>query len=232
MSWLFSQVLVEEFLQENSLDGERSALLNGTHMQQAFCSPDKMTEFCRLSRFGMMFKPLMEHRGKELLMWFQGDFPAKTSALPGEGRASKENEVGCGDTWHASLAKYDQNSRSWKTRQCLLFEDSGESLEIWPKWGMTHAGECWAETPLDSVATETGYGLSLMRPIASDGLRHRFKLSQLVRTNHQDGNLSEQLARVHQVKLTPLACEILMDWPETWSELKPLEMDKFLEWLN
>ena len=65
MSWLFSQVLVEEFLGANCSDGEQSVQSNGNPTQLAYCAPDKMTDFSRLSRFGMTFKPLTEHRGEE-----------------------------------------------------------------------------------------------------------------------------------------------------------------------
>jgi hypothetical protein len=78
MSWLFSRALVEEYLGESCLDGELSVQLNGNHTQQAYCWPDKMTEYSRLSRFGMMFKPLTESRGEELLMSFRAAFPVKT----------------------------------------------------------------------------------------------------------------------------------------------------------
>jgi DNA (cytosine-5)-methyltransferase 1 len=44
-----------------------------------------MTDFSRLSRFGMMFKPLTESRGEELLMLFRADFPVKTSPQQGGG---------------------------------------------------------------------------------------------------------------------------------------------------
>jgi hypothetical protein len=77
MSWLFSQVLVEEYLGDISLDGEQSVPLSGKPIQQAYCAPGKMTEFCRVSQFGMMFKPLTESLGEELLMSFQEDFHAK-----------------------------------------------------------------------------------------------------------------------------------------------------------
>jgi hypothetical protein len=80
MSWLFSQALVEEYLGGISLDGEQSVPLNGKNIQQAYCAPDKMTKFSRLSRFGMMCKPLTEIRGKELLMSYLEDFHAKTLA--------------------------------------------------------------------------------------------------------------------------------------------------------
>ncbi len=78
MSWLFSQALVAEYLGDTFLDGEPSVQLNGNHTQLAYLQPDKMTDFSRLSRFGMMFKPLTESLGEELLMLFRADFPVKT----------------------------------------------------------------------------------------------------------------------------------------------------------
>ena len=85
MSWLFSQALVVEYLGENFSDGEQSVPLSGNNTQLAYCAPDKMTEFSRLSRFGMMFKPLTESHGEELLMLFRADFPVKTYPQQGGG---------------------------------------------------------------------------------------------------------------------------------------------------
>jgi len=82
MSWLFSQALVEEYLGDISLDGEQSVQSNGSNTQQAYCAPDKMTDFCQISQFGMMFKPLTETLGEELLMSYLGDFHAKILAQP------------------------------------------------------------------------------------------------------------------------------------------------------
>jgi hypothetical protein len=83
MSWLFSQVLVEEYLGDISSDGEQSVQSSGNPIQQAYCAPDKMTVFSRLSRFGMTYKPLTEDRGEELLMSYLAAFPVRTS-LPQE----------------------------------------------------------------------------------------------------------------------------------------------------
>ena len=47
MSWLFSQALVEEYLGENSLDGERCALLSGNPTQQVFLPPDNEGRIAR-----------------------------------------------------------------------------------------------------------------------------------------------------------------------------------------
>ena len=156
----------------------------------------------------------------------------RTSAPQAKELGSTVNDLDCGEKWPESLAKYDRNTSSWRTRQCLLFEDSEESLEIFPSWGIAQGGELWAATPPGDALMESASGLSMMRPMAKEGYRHKFKLDSLIRKNHQDGNLSEQLARVHRVKLTPNACEILMGWPETWTDLKPLEMGNVQSWLH
>ena len=80
MSWLFSRVLVEEYLGENFSDGEQCAPLNGNPMPQVFLPPDKTTRFWNLSRYGMTCKPLMENRGEELLTLFRAGFHARTLA--------------------------------------------------------------------------------------------------------------------------------------------------------
>jgi hypothetical protein len=79
MSWLYSRALVEEYLGASCLDGEPSVQSNGSHTQQAYCAPDKMTAFSKVSRFGMTFKPLTESLGEELLTLYLAGFHAKTS---------------------------------------------------------------------------------------------------------------------------------------------------------
>ena len=85
MSWLFSQALVEEYLGDTFLDGEQSVQSSGNNIPQAYCAPDKMTGFSRLSQFGMTFKPLTESHGEALLMSFRAAFHAKTFPLRGGG---------------------------------------------------------------------------------------------------------------------------------------------------
>jgi DNA (cytosine-5)-methyltransferase 1 len=85
MSWLFSQALVEEYLEASSLDGEQSAPLNGKPTQQAYCAPDKMTDFSRLSRFGMTFKPLTERPWKGIVDVVSGGFPCQDISIAGNG---------------------------------------------------------------------------------------------------------------------------------------------------
>jgi len=159
MSWLYSQALVVEYLGENFSDGEQSAPLSGSNIQQAYCAPDKMTDFSRLSRYGMTYKPLMESRGEELLTLYLAVFHAKTSAQQEKAQELTESAAGCGEKWHASFAKYDPDLSLWKTPQCSLLGDSEEFLETWPQWGLMRNGECWEQRTLEQTIRGTESGL-------------------------------------------------------------------------
>ena len=170
MSWLFSQALVEEYSVDTSSDGEQSAPLSGNLTQQAYCAPDKMTVFSRLSRFGMTYKPLTASRGEELLTLYLAGFPAKTSAQRGGGLALMESAAGCGEKWRASFTKYSPDLRLWRTHQCSLLGDLEPFLETWPQWGLMRDGECWEQQTLAQTIRGTESGL-WATPAASDGQR-------------------------------------------------------------
>jgi hypothetical protein len=266
MSWLFSQALVEAYSEDISLDGEQSAPLNGNPTQQAYLSPDKMTDFSRLSRFGMTFKPLTADRGEDLLMSYLEDFHVKTSAAPGAEPESQVRDQECGNTWLASLAKYDHVTSMWKTAQCSLLEDLEQSLETWPRWGLMRNGECWEQPMWERLTNETESGSwptptcgmathSQLTPEASQremdrSLRVRKYPSTLAIAvqakwptptahNAKEGAFpaefsrnTPQLASQFGGKLNPMWVEWLMGWPLGWTDLKPLETDKFRLWLQ
>jgi hypothetical protein len=158
MSWLFSQVLVEEYLGDTCLDGEPSALSSGNNTQQAYCVPGKMTDFSRLSRFGMTFKPLTESLGEELLTLYQAGFHAKTLAQPEKEQELTENDQECGGRWQGLLARYDPSTHLLRTAQCSLLEDLNESLQTWPKWGSMRNGECFQQPMLEQTISENEFG--------------------------------------------------------------------------
>ena len=170
MSWLYSQALVAEYLEANCLDGEQFAPLNGNPIQQAYCAPDKMTDFSRLSRFGMTYKPLTENLGEELLTLYLADFHAKTLAQQEKAQELTENEAECGEKWRGSFTKYDHDTSLWKTHQCSLLEDLESFSETWPQWGLMRDGECWEQRMLEQTIRGIEFGLSerLPTPCASD----------------------------------------------------------------
>ena len=218
MSWLYSQALVEEYLGENSLDGAQSAPLSGNRTQQAYCAPDKMMDFSRLSQFGMTYKPLTENLGEELLTLYLAGFHAKTSAPQEKAQELTENEAGCGSKWHASFTKYSPDSRSWKTHQCSLLGDLDEFSETWPQWGLMRNGECWEQRMLEQDIKGTESGLWPTPKAAPGGGNSGGANSR--RTAIQNGLYIPS-------SINPNLYEWLMGWPEGWTDLKPLETDKF-----
>lgn len=161
MSWLFSQALVAEYSAENYLDGVPSAPSSGESTPLAYCAPDRMKAFSRLSRFGVTFKPLTENLGADVLTLYLAAFPVRTSALPEKAQESTANARECGATWLGSLGKYDPASRSWKTAQRSFLGDLEESLATWPRSGMTAGGECWELPMLEPIISGTDSGSEL-----------------------------------------------------------------------
>jgi len=159
MSWLYSQVLVEEFSGDISWDGEPSALWNGTPTQHPSWCSDRTMARCQLSRSGMTFKPLMDDLGEGVLMSFLEAFPARTSAQPEEEQESMASEAVCGSTWQELLVRFDRDSSSWKTAHCLWEEDLPESSVTLPRWGMMRSGECWEREMPEHLTSGTGSGL-------------------------------------------------------------------------
>jgi len=169
MSWLYSRALVAAYWEVICSDGEPSAPLNTNPMPPLFLPNDKMTDFSRLSRYGMTCEPLTDDLGAAVLTWFLAGFPAKTSAPPDAAKASPENAADSGWKWRESSVKYDPAMRLWKTRQCSLFEDSEWFSETWPRWGLMRDGECW-ELPMSERPTfERGSGL-WQTPVANDAV--------------------------------------------------------------
>ena len=169
MTWLISKALmnslssqeqVEEYLGENFSVGEQSAQSSGKPTQQAYCAPDKMTGFSRLSRFGMTYKPKTESRGEELLTLYLAAFHAPTFPQQEKGQESMEKPLECGEKWRGSFTKYDLDTSLWKTHQCSLLGDLEEFSETWPQWGLMRDGECWEQRTLEHHIRGTGYGLS------------------------------------------------------------------------
>ena len=172
MAWIISEALMRDYENSRSfperaaessadtcLDGEPLPQLNGPHIQLVYLPPDKMTDFSRLSRFGMMFKPLTADRGEELLTWYREVFPARTYPLPEKAQGSTASVAGYGEKWRGSLARFDPDTCSWKTVQHSLLEDSGECSVTWPRSGMTANGLCWEQPMLALRINGTGSGL-------------------------------------------------------------------------
>ena len=159
MSWLFSRALVAEYLADICSDGEPSAPSSGNPIQQAYLSHGKTTDFSRISRFGMTFKPLTDAHGEALLTSYLAASLARTSVQPVLAWVLRGVEVDSGAKWPASSAKFDLASSSWKTAHCLWEEDLPLSSVILPRWGMTRSGFVFQHPTSERPISETASGL-------------------------------------------------------------------------
>ena len=252
MSWLFSRALVEEFSQENSLDGELYAPLKATDMPQAFLLADKTKGIWSPFRFGMTYVRLTENLGEELLTWFLEGFPVKTSPSQEAEMELKDQSQAFGWRWQESSVKYDHNTSSWKTRQHLLLGGLEEFSETWPHWGTMRNGESWGRTIPERLTKGTASGSSVPTPQARDwkdsgksqGKRKSINLGTWAKRyptptasdlKHKKKRYNQGgKALSHEVggNLNPNWVEWLMGWPVGWTGLKPLETDKFQSWLQ
>jgi len=171
MSWLFSRALAEEYWADNCLDGEPCAALNVMETPRPFLRNGKTMDFSSLSRFGVTSARLTDDRGRELLTWFLVGFPAKTFQRPGKAPASKGGGRDSGRKWRGSLAKYDHDSRLWKTHQYSLLGGLDEFSATWPRWGSMRNGELYLlPTPSGLleiralINSESAFGLSQRMP--------------------------------------------------------------------
>jgi hypothetical protein len=95
-----------------------------------------------------------------VLTWFLEAFPAKT--FPCSTLAAtdwRESAAACGEKWPESLAKWDPPSSLWRTHQRSLLGGWEDFSATWPRWGMMHAGECWALTMQEARTGANEFGL-------------------------------------------------------------------------
>lgn len=232
MSWHYLQEGEGASWHQSCSDGIPFALSKLMPEQGKSFSTVKEMELLDNSQYGMTLRHLMGNRGEDSQTLSQEDSLVRTSANAEKGPDLTEPDQDYGWKWPGSFAKFNQNSLSWKTRQCSLLGDLDEFSGIWPEWGLMQDGECLELPELEQPITERGF-CWLLTPTAQSWKSWTFRNPRaLIRKNHADGNLQEQLMRLYQKMTTPRCQEILMCWPEGWTDSKPLEMDGFRQWLR
>ena len=160
-----------------------------------------------------------------------GGFPCQDISSAGGGMDLMEIKAGYGPRWQGSLAKYNPSIYSWKTRQCLLFEESGECLEIFPRWGMMLGGELSELISPVTITDEKDCGL-LPTPIATDwkgGTTSKRKDNGKLRFDQWRDFVKLKYGMTYP---HPTHSELRMGFPQEWTDLKPLATDKFRLWLQ
>lgn len=237
MAWIISKRMWERLESSRSAQGqgadcsdqkssgsEPSVPLRLNPTVLGFYVSDKMTDHCLYSQFGIMFAPLTENLGRELLTLSQQDSHARTSLSVTLIESDfLEKRVRYSLTYLESFARLSPDGSYWKTPLCLLDSGSTLLLEAWPKSGMMRNGECYLRPPLEHPICEKGSGGYLdciPTPVARSSFYERNQ-SQMNRNSPGYGVLLGG-------RPNPDWIEWLMGWPIGWTALKPLEMDKSL----
>src|SRR3972149_4026584 len=133
------------------------------------------------------------------------DDRARTYQSQESKQALTENAQDYGKNSVELLAKYDPNTRLWKTCQLSLVETEGDGLaefsETWPRSGMTRNGIAYQLPPLVPLTVEIEFGSlpdAVKRwptPKAQDS-RHAM-------WDRGKSNLGEEIAELHNGALDP-----------------------------
>ena len=224
MSWHFLQGQEVASWEGDSLDGAPSALLRLIPTLEKFCSPDKETDTLRGFQSGMTLEHLTADRGGEGLESSQRDGRVKTSHVQGRAKGSKESAQGSGWKLPGSWGKFDPGTSLVRTRQCCFITGDGELYSgICPRWGSASDGELLERTIYPMPHTkESEFGSLLPTPVADD-ISHRKK-------KYAQGGTA--LSTAIGGPVNPAFSEWMMAWPIGWTDLEPLEMDKFQQWLS
>lgn len=161
MSWHYLQGEGEVSSEDISWDGDAFVPSKSRTTLGGYCLPDNATESSPASLSGMTCEPSMASPGGAASISSLGASPARTYPAPAKGQDSMAPDLDCGPRWPGSLARYDPDTRLWKTAQCSLFGGLEEFSETWPRWGMMRDGESF---PLPTPAHLIGENVSGLWP--------------------------------------------------------------------
>lgn len=215
MSWLYSRALVEEFSAATCSDGARSAQLSVTPMPLAFLPSARMTAFSGLSQSGTTFGHLTDGLGADVLMWFLEGFPVRPihQRLRAETLLTISGRK-CDGSWQMSLPG-TYGPRTSKDAQSIARPTT------WRRWATRPAAlpfprRTWVVTMFGG---DIGY---LHTPTCT---------ANYAAPSMQKWPSARAFTKVFG-KPSPTNHEWLMDWPIGWTDLRPLAMAKFQQWLR
>ena len=193
------------------------------------------TESCLDFQSGTTLKLSTGSLGADALTSCAVDSPAKIFPPPERGPESKASGAGYGQNLHESFVRWDRVTHSWKTRQCSLLAGLDVFSETWPKWGMMLDGECYLVPTPDTETFENGSGF--LPTICASEIRDISRAEVLAKLD-KGGRVARRLCSrqipecLDIVGLNPCFAEWMQGWPDSWTELKPLETGKILTWLR
>ncbi len=231
MSYTYLQEREAGFLEECCSDIPQFAQWKLIPIAEKSWSKDNETESCQNSPFGTTCEHSMLDRGVEKSICFVPDFHAKVLARREQIAESTENVLES----TAEALNFGRISRarlsSLGIQICLLripssysLVDYQESFQRLMPLGMTLNGASWGLATSAPIMNESACGSRLPTPTAHNSKEGAYP-AEFTRN-------TPTLAAQVGGKINPDWNELRMAWPIKWTDLKPLEMDKFQAWLR
>lgn len=253
MSWLYSPVGGEGCLVANYSAGSPSAMLSGMPMPSKSSRRASGTDALTMLQSGTTVLVSTGHPGVD---WWMSSLRVSRASLSVKQERDLPKTIPATDGLpsNASLAKYDLKLHGWKMCQASFPSlISDEYLGTWPRSGTMRNGVVYRRLPLELPTSGKDYGL-LPTPRASrstwdnnhgkktlglPGLARAGLLPTPTTGSHRSGTGAKprtghgcQLQDVFGGLLNPPYVEEMMMWPIGWTDLQPLEMDRFQKWLE
>jgi hypothetical protein len=260
MSWLYLPGQAADCLPQNGSWGGRRFVMWKKPTTPLELSKLVFRTACLMTRqYGMTQTPSTGNPGVDQWISSLQDSRVNLSRSPEKDREKPILETD-GPLLSELLMRYDPNLSCWKIPQLSLLTNTLELYSgDWPRQGTMRNGTVYQRKPLERLTSEKGYGL-WPTPRSADangtGVIHgeggmdlrtasRFPTpkSRDWRTGHHSGKRRKaKNGKYHCSDLNDIAApggllnpewvEWLMGWPIGWTELKPLEMDRFQQWLK
>lgn len=221
MSWVFSRVLVEDYLPTYYSDTRQSVQSKSMSIASRSYQRGKKTVAFHGFQSLQMSRNLTESLGEKLLTWFREVSLAKTLAQQEKVPELTEANQDCGASLPESLAKLNQSGYWLKTPITCEPKVLDEFSKTWPVSGMMLRGECYPLKTVEPITNENECGL-LPTPTSHNAKEGGYPAEGTRNT--------PTLGWVLGGKINPQFTEWMMGWPIGWTDLKPLEMDKFQSW--
>ena len=210
------------------LDTIRLERAKSNPTQEMSSSPDNETESCQPSPSGTTYAHSTEHPGEEQLMFFAEASPVRTSVQQVKEQELQESVRDFGRNMRDSLERCGLALSLPKTHLCFALGDLELSSKTWPRWGIMLDGECSELGTLKHRTKESECGLWVFTPLCKDVITDC--PSERLRSGpHMESQVKMILGISVERKcwLNPSFSEKVMGWPSGWTDLKPLETDKF-----
>ena len=214
MSWLFSRALVEDCSELTHLGSDLCVRLKSENYSDAYLLRDKTNECSRLSQYGMTFGHLEQNNGGVVLMFFLEDSRVRRLAVQRVEKTSEKKTSGRTCTESSalflpvmcSLKTYQQSRSSWRKRTLRNLVTKPKCFPFPRKtWVLTMHGKDFGF--LHTPTTKANYAARSM----------------------QKWQACRNFVEVFG-KPTPENQEWLMGLPIGWTDMQPLETDRFQQW--